>query len=78
MKTKKYSVSSNQDLVIKLLKKHKWVNPSSDGCIDELVIEKVKNILPGQLSALTFYIGWLKRLHSHLRNITTSVVNPFN
>jgi hypothetical protein len=28
--------------------------------------------------SLAMYFRWLKRINSHLRNITTSVVNPFD
>jgi phosphate transport system protein len=78
MKTKDCIVSSDQDTAIKLLKKYKWVNPLCDKCIEGLVAEKDKKLSSGQSAALALYIRWLKRLHSHLRNITTSVVNPFH
>jgi hypothetical protein len=68
---------SDQDAAIKLLKKFKRVNPLCDKCIEGLVIEKDKNLSPGQSAALVLYIRWLKTPHSHLRNIITSVVNLF-
>jgi len=43
-----------------------------------LVREEDKNIPPGDAAALALYIRWLKRINSHLRNITTSIVNPFD
>ena len=42
------------------------------------VKEKDKELLPGDAVTLAMYIRWLKRINSHLRNITTSVVNPFD
>ena len=71
-------MSSDQDEAIKPLKKYKWVNPLRDWCIEGLVAKKSKNLSPGQSAALVLYLRWLKRLHSHLRDINTSVVNPFH
>lgn len=76
--TKTCIETSNQSAAIKLLKKYKWVNPLCDQCIEGLVKEKDKNIKAGQSASLALYIRWLKRFNSHLRNITTSVVNPFH
>ena len=69
---------SDPDSSIKLLKKYKWVNPLCDECLKGLVKEKDKKISSGQAASLALYIRWLKRFNSHLRNITTSVVNPFH
>ena len=71
-------MSSDQDVAIKQLKKYEWINTLCDKCIEGLVTEKDKNLSPGQTAALVLYIRWLKALHSPLRNITTSVANPFH
>jgi len=42
------------------------------------VQEKDPSIRPGDAAAMALYIRFLKRVNSHLRNITTSVVNPFD
>jgi len=44
----------------------------------ELVKEEDKSIRPGDAVSLGMYFRWLKRINSHLRNITSSVVNPFD
>jgi hypothetical protein len=43
-----------------------------------LVKEDDKSIGPGDAVSLGLYFRWLKRINSHLRNIVTSVVNPFD
>jgi hypothetical protein len=43
-----------------------------------LVKEEDKSIRPGDAVSLGLYFRWLKRINSHLRNIVTSVVNPFD
>ena len=70
--------TSNQTNAIELLNKYKWVNPLCDVSLFKLVSEEDKNIAAGQSAALALYFRWLKRINSHLRNITTSVVNPFH
>jgi len=63
---------------LQLLKKYAWVNDVCDDIVMALVREKDKSIKPGDAAALALYTRWLKRINSHLRNITTSVVNPFD
>jgi phosphate uptake regulator len=65
-------------LALELLDKYAWVNDVCDDMVKAVVKEKDSNIRPGDASALVLYVRWLKRINSHLRNITTSVVNPFD
>ena len=60
------------------LEKYFYINKACDRLVIALVREKDPNIKPGDAVALALYIRWLKRINSHLRNITTSVVNPFD
>jgi phosphate transport system protein len=78
IQTKNCIEVSDQKNAVELLKKFKWVNPLCDDSINKLIKEEDKNLSPGQSVALVLYIRWLKRINSHLRNITTSVVNPFH
>jgi phosphate uptake regulator len=61
-----------------LLKEYEWVSRVCDDCLYRLVKEEDKNIRCGDAVSLALYFRWLKRISSHLRNITTSVVNPFD
>jgi phosphate uptake regulator len=61
-----------------LLKEYEWVSRVCDNCLYRLVKEEDKDILYGDAVSLAMYFRWLKRISSHLRNITTSVVNPFD
>lgn len=63
---------------LELLKKYDWINPVCDESLMGLIKEKEKNIGLGDAVSLALYFRWLKRINSHLRNITTSVVNPFD
>lgn len=69
--------SSDAEAALKLLKDYEWVSVQCDDSLWDIVKEKDKNIPPGEAASLALYFRWLKRINAHLRNITTSVVNPF-
>ena len=76
--TRKCFEEGKADLALELLDKYAWVNDVCDDTVKAVVKEKDSKILPGDAAALVLYVRWLKRINSHLRNITTSVVNPFD
>jgi phosphate uptake regulator len=76
--TNKCFKEGNESIAFDLLKKYAWVNEACDGIVEALVRKKNRDIRPGDSAALALYTRWLKRINSHLRNITTSVVNPFD
>ena len=61
-----------------MLDQYNWVNKTCDNAVVGLVKEEDKEISSGDAVSLALYFRWLKRINSHLRNITTSVVNPFD
>jgi len=78
IQTKKCFEEGKADSALELLDKYAWVNDVCDEIVRSIVQEKDSNIRPGDAAALILYVRWLKRINSHLRNITTSVVNPFD
>jgi Na+/phosphate symporter len=76
--TNKCFREGNESLALELLKKYERVNEECDKLLMALVRKKDGEIRPGDSAALALYVRWLKRINSHLRNITTSVVNPFD
>ncbi|UCE41858.1 MAG: hypothetical protein JSV17_02415 [Candidatus Aminicenantes bacterium] len=68
----------DESLALELLKKYVWVNDACDEIVEALVRKNDGDLKPGDSAALALYTRWLKRINSHLRNITTSVVNPFD
>ncbi len=77
-KTKSCFKSCDEASALELLKKYDWVNPVCDERLMELVKEEDNSIRPGDAVSLALYFRWLKRINSHLRNVITSVVNPFD
>jgi Na+/phosphate symporter len=57
---------------------YKWVSKESDKDLMLLVNEADKSIKCGSAVALALYLRALKRVNSHLRNVASSVVNPFH
>lgn len=78
IQTKRCFREGNSEAALELLHKYAWVNDSCDDIVMGLVKERDPDIKPGDAAALALYTRWLKRINSHLRNITTSVVNPFD
>jgi len=70
--------SGDNKKALKLLEGYKWLNPMCDKNLIMLIKEEDKSIRPGDAVSLAMYFRWLKRINSHLRNIVTSVVNPFD
>lgn len=70
--------SSDEEAAMKLLEDYRWVNRLCETCVTGLINEEDENLRLGQAVALTLYLRWLKRIHGHLRNVTSSVVNPFD
>ena len=77
-RTIKIFEESDEEAGLELIKEYKWISKEADDIIDALIQEEDPNINPGCAAALTLYIRSIKRIHSHLRNVVTSVVNPFH
>jgi Na+/phosphate symporter len=60
-----------------LLVEYIWVNKMCDDRVADLLNKKVSKISSAKAVALSLYFRYLKRINSHLRNVATSVVNPF-
>jgi phosphate uptake regulator len=69
---------SDEDLGLELLTKYGWISKKCDELIMTLLELKHPSLEANSMVALALYIRSLKRIYSHLRNITTSVVNPFH
>ena len=78
IKTRACFETGDKKAALELLEEYKWVNDVCDDSLIALIKEEDKDIKSGDSVALGIYFRWLKRVNSHLRNITTSVVNPFD
>ena len=78
VKVRKGFEEGDAAFALKLLESYSWVNQACDDVLYGLVREEDPAIKPGDAVTLAFYSRCLKRVNSHLRNIITSVVNPFD
>lgn len=72
-----FEKSDTQDAA-KLLQEYYWINPLCDKIVISYIKEEDQTISSGDAVSLALYFRYLKRINSHLRNIATSVVNPFD
>jgi phosphate transport system protein len=77
-KTRTCFEKSDKELALTILEDYKWINRLCDDSVLKLVKMKNSELSTGEGVSLALYLRWLKRIHSHLRNIVTSVVNPFD
>jgi Na+/phosphate symporter len=68
----------DQDGALNLLEKYKWVNRTCDENLNIIVRGKYSKLDCETLASLTLYFRYLKRINAHLRNVISSVVNPFD
>jgi phosphate transport system protein len=78
LQTKTYIKTCDDKAALELFNKYEWIGKQCDKCLIDLVHEKDKTISLGDSATLALYFRQLKRINAHLRNITTSIVNPFD
>lgn len=78
VRTKNCFQRADKEAAQALLREYEWVSRLCDQCLFGLIKGEDKRISGSNAVSLALYFRWLKRIHSHLRNITTSVVNPFD
>ncbi len=61
-----------------LIKEFMWVNPLCDKYALGYIREEDETLSRRSTAALVLYFRFLKRIHSHLRNIVTTVYRPFH
>ena len=69
---------SDEKVAIEIMKEYKWVPKTCDKMLASLIKGEDAELTPSSAVALAVYIRALKRIFAHLRNITSSVVNPFH
>jgi len=70
--------SQDSDVAKDLVKTHrKMVAKTSDKLVDQILKEKIKFESESKAASVALYARYLKRIGSHLSNIMTTLVNPF-
>ena len=57
---------------------HEQLTGKSDEIVNSVLSGKLDFGSPSKTAAVTFYARYLKRIGAHLKNITTTLINPFD
>ncbi|MBU2508447.1 MAG: hypothetical protein KJ799_17255 [Bacteroidetes bacterium] len=71
-------INSDEKVAMELLTDYKWVSRLCDQKINQLIRGEDASLSVSSAVALAIYLRSIKRIYSHLRNVTTSVINPFH
>ena len=70
--------TSNEESAEALIKEFIWINPLCDKHVFGYTKEEDESISRRSSVTLALYFRFLKRIHSHMRNIATTVYRPFH
>ena len=70
--------NSDEEAARALIKDYIWINPTCDKHVRGFIKEEDESLSRRSTVALALYFRFLKRIHSHLRNIATTVYRPFH
>tara|TARA_S200000501_G_scaffold371210_1_gene413820 strand:- start:708 stop:1397 length:690 start_codon:yes stop_codon:yes gene_type:complete len=69
----------NEDLAFKLVKKYNSkIASSSDNIVNEIITGKTKYPSSSDAASAALYVRYLKRIGAHLKNISTTIINPYD
>ncbi len=68
----------NEDIAREICEEYEWVNKICDQHAIDYLNGRDKTIPSTDIVALSLYFRFLKRIYSHLRNVASSVINPFD
>lgn len=70
--------NSDANAAEELIKEYLWINPLCDKYVLGYIKEEDESLSRRSAVTLALYFRFLKRIHSHLRNIVTTVYRPFH
>lgn len=68
----------DRDSALKLLDRYEWISKTCDNYISEFISGERKDLSKSDIASYALYFRWLKRINCHLRNILSTIVNPFD
>lgn len=70
--------TSDEELAIQLLDENKSIGKQCEDIIQQLIKDDKTSLPTNDAVSIALYFRYLKRINAHLKNITSSVVNPFD
>jgi phosphate transport system protein len=77
-KTKFCIRESNPEAALEIMDGYNWIAVDCEKNLRKIIKQKDRKIDSGTAATLALYFRYLKRIYAHLRNLTSSVVNPFD
>lgn len=68
----------DEDLALDLYMSTRAVGTSCDDYIRKIITKEISDLTVESAAVLVLYFRYLKRINAHLRNIVSSVINPFD
>ena len=53
------------------------ITRAADSMVNRIISGEISSLTPSEAAAAALYVRYLKRIGAHLKNVTTSVVHPF-
>jgi phosphate uptake regulator len=69
---------NDEDKAKEVMSEHWWINRKADDIIRIMLEHTDPNVEVREAVATALYVRYLKRISSHLKNVASSVVNPFD
>ena len=70
--------TGNEDLALEMYSDTKEIGRTCDKYIKKLIVKQDENLDIAETAILVLYFRYLKRINAHLRNIISSVINPYD
>jgi len=70
--------SGDEDVALEIYSETKEIGRSCDKYIAMLIVENPEELDTSSTAVLVLYFRYLKRINAHLRNIISSVINPYD
>jgi phosphate uptake regulator len=78
-RTRQCLMQNDEQMAISMMEDEKAVNKLCDATLINLLSGRHdQEMTPGRAATLALYIRYLKRTNAHLKNIISSVINPFD
>ena len=69
--------TSDENGARKIMEEHRIISKWSDAVDVNIIQNKMQNLTSGDAAALALYVRFLKRIGNHMKNVASSIVNPF-
>ncbi|MBT4035408.1 MAG: hypothetical protein HN580_05085 [Deltaproteobacteria bacterium] len=70
--------TGDEDHALQIYSETKEIGKTCDKYIKKLITKNEEDLDPSEVAILVLYFRYLKRINAHLRNIISSVINPYD